>query len=239
MFLDPNSLSESPDIIENIEKATMRFVTTALLIFKDEALRIFSAESAIVDKVQYIGEDITREALDSIGMSKNPERIYGAMDYKRARYLFHEDYAIRQALLVDSKAEKDGRDVRIQTSQVSMIIRQIKKGQPVEVPGTLATIMNLSGNGFLTTTLFAKYIYDNANGLNELKLIRVSCVPNGILQERYNPTPEDSIWNVGPHSDERGEEFRTRLSFTRLRQKKSWRVQDIPMRPGHEFVWND
>jgi hypothetical protein len=236
MFLDPNSLCQSPEIIENIEKATMRFVTTALLIFKEEAKRIFVAES---DKVADIGEDITREALDSIGISKSPGRIYGKTDYKKACYLFHEHYAVRQALLVDSKAEKDARVARIQPSQVSMIIKQIRRRELIEVPGTIGTIINLSGNDFLTTTIFVKYFYDYSNENNELKSIRIACIPNGILQDRYNPTPQDTIWVAGPDAPTLGEKFRTRLSFAKLKEKKAWRVQDIPMRPDNEFVWSD
>jgi hypothetical protein len=236
MFLEPNSLLQSLDIIENIEKTTMRFVTTALLIFKEEALKIFSAES---DKVADIGEDITREAVDSIGLSKSPGRIYGKTDYKRACYLFHENYAIRQALLIDSKAEKDVRDARIQPSQVSMVIKQIRRGELVEVPGTIGTIINLSGHDFLTTTIFVKYFYDDSNKANTLKLIRIACIPNGILQDRYNPTPEDTIWIAGPDAPTLGEKFRTRLSFAKLKRKKAWRVQDISMQPGQDFVWND
>ena len=49
-----------------------------------------------------------------------PVRLFGKIDYKRATYLFQPEYAVRQALFVDSKAEKiDG--VRTAITQTSML----------------------------------------------------------------------------------------------------------------------
>ena len=54
-----------------------------------------------------------------MGVAKIDQRLFGKTDYKRARYLFHPDYAIRQALFIDSKAEKvNGQGTAtLQTSQ--------------------------------------------------------------------------------------------------------------------------
>jgi hypothetical protein len=236
MFLDLNRLNEDLDLIENIEKAAMRFVTIALFNFKNDAIEIFRNEN---DKPADIAEDITREALDNIGISKFPFRIFGKTDYKRACYFFHENYSVRQALLVDSKAEKASNAIRIQMSQLSMTVKQIRQEESIQVVGTLPTIFNIRGFDFLTTTIFVKYIYDDEHAFNELKMIRIACVPNGILQNRYNPTSQDTIWIVGPDSPSRREEFRTRLSFSMLKQKCSWRVQNIPTQTGRDFVWDD
>lgn len=120
MFINPEDLVNNLDAIEEIEKASMRFVTQALVGFREMARLIFAEES---DLPGDIAEDITREALDKIGMSKIDVRLYGKIDYKKARYFFHPQYAIKQALFVDSKAEKDDPNTAtIQTAQTSMRI---------------------------------------------------------------------------------------------------------------------
>lgn len=236
MFLDPNNLENKSQVIEDIEKSSLRFVTQALELFRDGAIQIFhEAQDLQAD----IGEDITAEALDSLGMSRMAQRVFGKMDYKRARYIFEPEYAIRQVLLVDSKAEKTGSVARIQTSQTSMRIRQVRSGQEIDVAGKVPRIVNLSGFPFLTTTIFVKYVYSRAGDANSLKSIKTACIPNGILQSHYNPTPQDSIWVAGPNAPTLGEEFRTRLHFARLRQKRNWRVQSISIAPPAPFVWND
>jgi hypothetical protein len=159
------------------------------------------------------------------------------MDYKRARYLFHPSYSIRQALFVDSKAEKTSNVARVQTSQTSMRIRQVRAGVSIDEAGTLPTVSTNGGLAFLTTTIFVKYVYSETNQGNNLRKIRIACVPNGMLQEQYNPTPQDTIWRAGPNAPTLDEEFRTRLSFKLLRQKATWRVQDIAVDPEEEFVW--
>jgi hypothetical protein len=166
------------------------------------------------------------------------QRLFGKVDYKRACYLFHPDYAIKQALFVDSKAEKvSGQGTAtLQTSQFSMVVRQVRFRREVEVSGKLPTIINLKGVSYLTTTLFVKYNYEEQGGANILHSITVAAVPNGMLQEKYNPNAQDTIWIAGRNAPTLGEEFRVRLSFHRLKEKAKWRVQTISLLPD-EFHW--
>jgi hypothetical protein len=224
MFLDPNTLAENPNLIESIEKASTRFVSQAIELFRAEAQDIFAHEN---DLQGDIGEDITAEALDSLGMSRMAHRVFGKMDYKRARYIFEPEYAVRQVLLVDSKAERTGGVARVQTSQTSMAIRQVRARQELNVQGTVPRVAILQDVPFITTTIFVKYVYDREGGTNSLTKIIIACVPNGFLQGLYNPTPQDTIWVSGPNAPTLGEAFRTRLSFSRLKQKRTWRVQEI------------
>ena len=237
MLLNLEKLRDDLDRLEEIEKASLRLVVQAIYDYRDSAVEIFHQES---DLVADIGEDITREALDKMGVSRIDQRLFGKIDYKRARYLFHPDYAIRQALFVDSKAEKvSGQGTAtLQTSQFSMMVRQIRADMDVEVDGSLPQILTLRDTSYITTTIFVKYNYDEIDGSNELKSITVAAVPNGLLQERYNPTSEDTIWIAGRNAPSRGEAFRVRLSFNRLKNKVGWRVQKIFV-PPDDFIWSD
>jgi hypothetical protein len=78
-----------------------------------------------------------------------------------------------------------------------MIVRQIRAGQSTEVQGSLPNILTLRGNAHITTTIFVKNNYGEPEGSNELHSVTVAAVPNGFLQNRYNPTPEDTIWLAG------------------------------------------
>src|SRR6185437_4510731 len=151
----------------------------------------------------------------------------------------HPAFAVKQALFVDSKAEKSASVARIQTSQTSMRIRQIRSGNPVDVAGGLPTVIHKGGDSYLTTTVFVKYFYEEGEAGNNLRIIRIACLPNGMLQDRYNPNANDTIWVAGPNAPTLGEEFRTRLSFNRLQQKAAWRVQDLHIDPEEPFVWNE
>lgn len=235
MLIDPQELSKNLDRLEEVEKVSLRLVTQAIYDYRTTAQEVFQEES---DLVADIGEDITREALDRLGMSKIDQRLFGKVDYKRACYLFHPDYAVKQALFVDSKAEKiSGQGTAtLQTSQFSMVVRQIRFGRDIEMPGKLPTIISLKGESYLTTTLFVKYNYEERTGANVLHSITVAAVPNGMLQERYNPNVQDTIWIAGRNAPTLGEEFRVRLSFHRLKEKAKWRVQRISLLPD-EFHW--
>lgn len=236
MLTDPRDLASSLSRIEEIEKASQRLVTQALWEFRDTALEIFRQEA---DLVADIGEDITREALDRMGMSKIDQRLFGKVDYKRARYVFHPDYAIKQALFVDSKAEKvSGQGTAtLQVSQFSMTVRQIRSQQEVAVIGKIPSILLVRNEPYLTTTIFVKYNYDEIDDLKSLHSITVAALPNGLLQEKYNVNAQDTIWLAGRNSPLRGEEFRVRLDFASLKTKANWRVQKIPM-PPESFSWD-
>jgi hypothetical protein len=237
MLLDPTQLIDDLDRLEEIEKASLRLVVQAIYDYRETAIEIFYAES---DLVADIGEDITREALDRMGVSKIDQRLFGKIDYKRACYLFHPDFAVRQALFVDSKAEKVSgqRTATLQTSQLSMIVRQVRAGEEIEVAGSLPPILTVQDTSYITTTIFVKYNYVEGNGSNSLNSITIAAVPNGLLQERYNPSAQDSIWLAGRNAPTLGEAFRVRISFSRLRAKAGWRVQKMLL-PPHNFVWAD
>lgn len=236
MLINPQELSQNLDRLEEIEKVSLRLVTQAIYNYRLVAQEIFQEES---DLVADIGEDITREAVERLGMPKIDQRLFGKVDYKRACYLFHPDYAVKQALFVDSKAEKvSGQGTAtLQTSQLSMVVRQVRSGKDVEVAGKLPMVLRLKGDSYLTTTLFVKYNYEEQNGKNVLKSITAAAVPNGMLQDRYNPSTHDTIWIAGRNAPTLGEEFRVRLSFARLKQKANWRVQKISLVPD-EFYWD-
>ena len=237
MLISPQLLRDDLDRLEDIERASLRFVVQAIYNYRETAFEIFQEEG---DLVADIGEDITREALDRLGMSKINQRLFGKVDYKRARYLFHPEYAIKQALFIDSKAEKvSGQETAtLQTSQFSMIVRQIRSKEEMQVPGTLPTILNVRNEEYLTTTIFVKYNYNEQNGEKTLKTITIAAVPNGLLQKKYNPDVKDTIWIAGRNAPSRGEAFRVRLSFSRLKKKANWRIQKITMSP-QEFHWDD
>ena len=237
MTINPNNFEWQPETIEAVEKATLRMVAQALYDFSSEAEQIFKNEE---DLVADMGEDITREALDRLGYSQIPVRLFGKIDFKKARYVFHPDYAIRQALFVDSKAEKlEGEGTAtLQTSQTSMSIRQKRGGKVVEVPGKLPTFIEREGKAYLTSTIFVKYHYkQRPRGANKLINMVVAALPNGSLQEMYNPNERDTIWRAGRDAPTRGEEFRVRLHFGDLKGKANWRVQTIIISPKMEFIW--
>lgn len=237
MFLEPEELKRSPHIIEGVEKATLRMVVQGLLLYREEAAEIFRRET---DLPSDIAEDITREALDALGMSRIGVRLFGKMDYKRARYCFNPDYAVRQALFVDSKAEEATakNTITIQLSQTSMKVRQFRGGIEINEQGEIPTIVATEQGRLLTTTIFVKYNYHATEIHHELVSIIVAALPNGMLQDRYNPSSSDTIWLAGRNAPQRGEKFRVRISLARLKEKASWRVQEIPTAPV-AFRWKE
>ena len=240
MTLDPRTLPQNLELLERIEKATLRMVAQAIYDFRGEAREFFVHET---DMVSDIGEDITREALDRMGTSTIPARLYGKIDYKRARYVFLPEFAARQAMFVDSKAEKSegAGTLTIQTAQTSMRIRQARAGALIDERGTLPRILSAQGTDYLTTTIFVKYDYATApdGSGNALESASVSCLPNGMLQSIYNPDAERSIWLAGRNAPSRGEAFRVRVSLPRLKRAASWRVQRIPVGDDALFAWDE
>ena len=240
MTLDPAGLPDNLDLLEAIEKATLRLVVQGIYSFAEEAADIFRNER---DDVQDIAEGITREAMDRIGTSVIPVRLFGSIDYKRARYLLSPDFSLRQALFVDSKAEKvaGARTVTIQTSQTSMRIRQMRAGNEMDEAGEVPVVYDdRDGVVYLTTTVFVKYNYEEiADRRNQLESISITCLPNGMLQDRYNPNPQATFWMAGRNAPTRGEDFRVRIGLHRLKAIANWRVQYIQVQPDVVFAWED
>ncbi|MBE0428179.1 MAG: SfiI family type II restriction endonuclease [Nitrospirae bacterium] len=219
---DPNKLT--PEEIEAIEKQSLRSLYTAAFDFGFDAFDIFAQSS---DDPKDIAEDITREMLDRLGGYQVQQRILGNVDYRKARYIILSDFSVRQALFVDSKAEKSTSSATMQMSQLALSVKQVRGGAEIEQSGDLPPVSAHGGQQFITTTLLAHYHYEEENNKYNLKQLTLAAVPNGILQDRYNPNAHDTIWIVGRNAPTRGEDFRVRLSFHRLKLKAGWRIQTI------------
>jgi Type II restriction enzyme SfiI len=114
------------------------------------------------------------------------------------------------------------------------------RGQDVDETGGLAMVLNVGSETYLSTTIFVKYHYEvDETGNNELRNIFIATLPNGMLQAVYNPDARNSIWLVGRQAPTLGEDFRVRISFSRLKEKANWRVQRIQILPNIAFTWDD
>jgi hypothetical protein len=219
---DPKDLTAIE--IEAIEKQSLRTLYAAAYDFGFDAYAIFAQSS---DKPKDIAEDITREILDRLGGYQVQQRILGNVDYRKARYIILPEFAVRQALFVDSKAEKDQKNATMQMSQLAISVRQNRAGKEIEEKGKILPISIHGGQPFITTTLLAHYYYEDKKNHYELKKLTLAAIPNGLLQNDYNPNAEDTIWMAGRNAPSLGEEFRVRLSFAKLALKASWRIQSI------------
>lgn len=214
-----------PDEIEAIEKLTMRWMYQAVVDFGFTAWEIFRHSN---DEVQDIAEDITRELLDILSGYRINQRIFGNVDYRKARYVLLPNQTVRQALFVDSKAEKSRSSGTMQMSQLSLRVRQSRSGQTVDVAGMLPPVSVYGGWQFLTTTMLLHYHYKDDPVKNHfLDTVTLAAVPNGKLQEIYNSDANDTFWIAGRDAPTLGEDFRVRLSFSRLKDKAAWRVQHV------------
>jgi hypothetical protein len=150
------------------------------------------------------------------------------VDYKKARYVILPDETVRQALFIDSKAEKENRSATIQMSQTSLWIKQTRAGAEVNEKGFLPEISEYGGKNYLTTTCLIHFMYaDDNEGIHHLREVTIVAIPNGKLQERYNPSADDGIWLAGRNAPTLGEDFRVRVSFRKLKNKASWRIQTL------------
>ena len=219
---DPNNLT--PEEIEAIEKQSLRSLYTAAFDFGFDAFDIFAQSS---DDPKDIAEDITREMLDRLGGYQLQQRILGNVDYRKARYIILSEFSVRQALFVDSKAEKSSNSATMQMSQLALSVSQVRGGAEVEESGDLPVVSLYGGQPFITTTLLAHYHYEYLNNKYILKQLTLAAVPNGKLQNHYNPDANDTIWIAGRNAPTLGEDFRVRLSFHRLKLKASWRTQAL------------
>lgn len=215
----------SPEQMEALEQTSFSMVTQALTDYASQAVGIFKEE---VDQPQDIAEDVTREAIELMGLPQIHMRLYGKVDIKKAVYVFLPE-AIPVALMIDVKAEKPSGSgtATIQMSQTSMRVKMWRQDEVIDETGKLPSFIQRDGRSLYVVTVFAKYIYDVIDNAHVLKRIVATCLPNGLLQDRYNPSENDTIWRVGRDAPTLGEDFRVRISFADLRSKANWRVQDI------------
>ena len=214
----------TPEVAEKLERTTMEMVVQAIVDYLDEAKRIFREES---DLAQDIAEDVVmREAVEAMGVSGFQERLYGKVDYKRAIYVFTPE-PNPVALMLDAKAEKGNGSATIQMSQTSMRVEYRQRGESVVESGKLPSSLSVDGRNLQVVSIIAKYLYGELPEGYQLKETIAACIPSGLLQSRYNPSPYDTIWRVGRHAPTLGEDFRARLSYNRLAKKASWRVRKI------------
>ncbi len=216
-----------PDEIERLEQAVMSLVVQALTDYRDEAVTIFQEEA---DLPQDIAEDVTREAIEAMGVSGIHDRLYGKVDVKKAIYAFLPE-SIPVALMLDAKAEKrnDDRTATIQMSQTSMRVRMRRSGEELDEPGRLNQTIQRGNRIYQVVTVVAKYVYEEIENGQRLCKIIVACIPNGLLQDVYNPTVDDTIWLAGRNAPTLGEDFRVRLSYQKLWAKAPWRVREIDL----------
>ena len=217
-----------------VVQALKDYITKIMLTFQYET-----------DKPQDIAEDVTREALDAMQLPRINTRLYGKVDIKKAIYVFrpHEiprppSYSmlttppegIRVALMLDVKAEKtDENTVTIQMSQTSMHVKMIRGGKLVDKKGLLEEFIEPEGKMLRTVTIIVKYIYgerESESGFTLKKIVGV-CLPNGQLQEKYNPDAQHTIWGPGKDAPTRREEFRARVKLRELKKITPWRVYEI------------
>ena len=212
------------DDLEKLEEVTLSMVVQAITDYKGKAAAIFREET---DKSQDIAEDVTRESLDEMRLPKIDLRLYGKVDVKKAIYVFLPK-AIPVALMLDAKAEKsDESTATIQMSQTSMCVRMKRADKIVNEQGMLETTISRDGKTLQTVTIIAKYLYaEHASGYDLVKII-VACIPNGQLQERYNPDADHTIWRAGRNAPTLGEDFRVRVKFKALKRLAPWRVREI------------
>ena len=106
------------------------------------------------------------------------QRVYGTVDYKKARYVILPEQTVRQALFIDSKAEKEGRSATIQMSQTSMWVRQRRSGTEVNEKGFLPEISEYGGKNYLTTTCLIHFKYhDDNEGVHHLSEVTIVAIP--------------------------------------------------------------
>jgi len=129
---------------EVIEQTVMEMVVQALTDYREQAVTIFRDET---DLPQDIAEDVTREAMDAMGVSSIGERLYGKIDYKRAICAFLPD-ATPVALMLDAKAEKQNGDrtATIQMSQTSMSVRMVRKMRRQTKPDDWSVTFNAAAS---------------------------------------------------------------------------------------------
>jgi hypothetical protein len=236
---DPNNLTSVQ--IEEIEKQSLRWATQAVFDYAPDTWDEFRNSP---DDADGVAEDVTQEALTRLsGYTLDRRRLYGTVDYRRARYAILPELLTTQALFVDSKAEKSPSAGRLQINQSSIRIAFARPdGTVVDIAGALDPIIVLADQTpYLATTIFVHYHYADGDTGRTLKQILLAALPNGALETDYVASATDTIWIVGPDSPARGEAQRARLSFAKLKAKRNWRVQRITFNDAGvpSLTWED
>ena len=122
------------------------------------------------------------------------------------------------------------RTATIQMSQTSMTVKMKRSGRIINERGKLEPEIRRGDRVFYVVTVIAKFLYqETVAGNRNLESIIIACIPNGKLQNIYNPTPDDTIWRAGRDAPTLGEDFRVRLSYGLLAEKAHWRVREIDL----------
>ena len=100
-----------------------------------------------------------------------------------------------------------------------MTVRMRRAGKVMEETGRLEKTISRGERELHVVTVIAKYVYEELETVRRLRSIIVACIPNGRLQDRYNPSVKDTIWLAGRNAPTLGEDFRVRLDYKKLRQK--------------------
>lgn len=215
-----------PAELEVLESVVMSMVVQAFKDYWVESVEIFSADT---NHPQRIAEDITRDAINAMGLPGIHERLYGKFVLKKAIYAFLPTKAIPVALMLDAKADKSNGNTTapIQIEQTSMRVRLSNSDREQDEQGKSQTIIKGKLNEYQTVTIIAQFCYSEKDDKRSLDEIIVRCIPNGELQEIYNPDATDTIWLVGDDAPSLGDEFQVKLSYKKLNPKTNWRVAKI------------
>jgi len=103
MLINPNTLQDNLEILEAIEKASLRLVVQAIYDFRESAKEIFEFES---DLVADIGEDITREALDKLGYLKLSKGFLAKLIIKKQDIYFNQTLLLNKLFLLTQKPKR-------------------------------------------------------------------------------------------------------------------------------------
>jgi hypothetical protein len=241
------------DVLELVEKQTLRTVVQALQQYSPEAQNIFETTQATPkSEVVVLAEDLVQYALEVAEVYPINKRFAGYIDYKRARWLPTPYGLLPQILLVDAKASTENTRDTLQNSQLPMDAEfRDSDGKVVTLAAGVPAYMELdaqpSGKLYaLPTSIFVHFYYretpSDSNRERELISIFALCIPHGSLKPRYNPDPDTTFFGQGKHSPARNEVPRIRVYFTRLRQMAPWRLQELKFEPGSAYSqarWRD
>lgn len=242
------------DVLELVEKQTLRTVVQALQQYSREAKEIFETTTAASKgEVIVLAEDLVQYALEVAETYPINKRFAGFIDYKRARWLPTPFGLLPQILLVDAKASTENNRDTLQNSQLPMDAEfRGSDGSVITLSAGVPAFMELNAEPdggilyALPTSIFIHFYYretpDDPIRERELMSMYALCIPHGSLKPRYNPNPDLTFFGQGKHSPARNEVPRIRVYFARLRQMAPWRLQELRYVDDAAYslpVWRD